>query len=104
MRRQAGSRRRITLNYSRELVRIVLLICLLGSVAAFAATREKPSLAITPAQSAAAELSIEQPVVLSAGIESTSLANLSESTTFRLLWIAAGFGLILVLRRQRRKA
>jgi hypothetical protein len=75
MRRQAGSRRRITLNYSRELVRIVLLICLLGSVAAFAATREKPSLAITPGQSAA-ELSIEQPVVLSAGIESTSLANL----------------------------
>jgi hypothetical protein len=120
MQGQAGSRKRITLNYPTKIIRFVLSLCLLGSVAAFAATRTPAPL--IESQQTAPALSASSRIVLALdGIaapqsstvdsekplaETQSLANLdpiSDSNTFRLLWVAAGFGLILALRRQRRR-
>lgn len=131
MRGQAGSRKRINFNYPRGIVRIILLLCLLGSVAAFATSREKgalrvyarttqpdqtiqtapisrPSMASRPnfGQSTTAGLpraSAPQPVAQAK--EPVAVANLEpfiESSGFRLLWVTAGFGLVILLRCQRR--
>jgi hypothetical protein len=131
MRGQAGSRKRITLNYPREIVRIILLLCLLGSVAAFATSREKGALRVyartTQADQAIKTVPISLPAMTSrpkngqsatvpatrspatASVPQTkepaAVANLEpfvESSGFRMLWVTAGFGLVILLRCQRR--
>ena len=124
MRRSVGSRKRISFDQSKEIIRPILLLCILGSVAAFAATRDRiivlarPRVQATqPAPNApdtqtrreilpAIKLSPEPPVSSqdTDWTEPRSLASaqsLSQENSFRLLWIAAALGLILVLRRQR---
>src|ERR1044071_1130223 len=140
MRGQAGSRKRITFNPPRETIRIILLLLLLGSVAAFATSREKTALRVyartaqtsqpaaqppqTPQtapisraagnvrpisrQSPVSPSSSQSPKREASPKEATStVANLEpffESNGFRLLWVTAGFGLVFLLRCQRRRA
>src|SRR4051812_6604468 len=129
MRGKAGSRKRITLNHPQETVRIILLLLLLGSVAAFAASREKTALKIYARSTAPVQslqtVPISRPAVISrpnSGQSATSPASRSsdtrlkqpvvvaevepftETTSFRLLWVTAGFGLVVLLRCQRRQA
>jgi len=127
MRGQAGSRKRITFNYPQEIIRIVLMLCLLGSVAGFAASHEQPAWknsspavrAIQPSDLSPARQgrvstpapaqpvrSVAKPPADLPQTEPHSLANLQplpENVSFRPLWIAAGIGLIFALRRQRRR-
>src|ERR1041385_4003092 len=132
MRDKAGSRKRITLKYPPEVIRIVLLICLLCSVAAFAASREKTTPASpttvanqsqpanVPQSRTTARPVSGQPSVPSANQHPTSgkqtnvasksqtpsLASVQpfpESTGFRLLWLTAGFGLVVLLRCRRKE-
>src|SRR5436190_18976545 len=135
MRGQAGSRKRISFNNPRETLRIVLLLCLLATVAAFAASRDKTALRVyarttQPVQAAqaapisrstttsrpnfgqsiAASPAPRQPATATKPKQpATVVANVqplpfTETTSFRLLWLTAGFGLVILLRCHRRRA
>jgi hypothetical protein len=107
MQGQASSRKRITFNYPAEIIRLVFLVCLLASIASFAANGESSlwsggatpqAQTLRPAESSAGRNSGSGPRALA------NLQPLSESASIRLLWLAAALALILVLRCQRRKA
>src|SRR5437899_8220837 len=119
MRGHGRSRKRITFNYSRQFIRIPLLICLLVSVAAFATSRDilivkareatpshpQPAAATVPIQAKPSpvpgQTTQKQPnrtaVAPNSKPKTEALANVqpfTESTSFRLLWVGAGFGFI----------
>src|SRR5690242_830534 len=110
MQGKAGSRKRITLNYPREIVRIILLLCLLVSAAAFAASRDKSPLrvyarsaqpvpisrSLRPSSGQSAVVSTSRSPIVQPR-QAVAVANVEpfiESTSFRVLWLIAGFGLV----------
>ena len=118
MRGPAGSRKRITLNVRGDFIRILVLVCVAATAGSFAVNRGKGSEARTPVRQAVRVS--QQPVkavpdrqvtiqpktsaTLSEPQAVASIQSLPESSGFRMLWLATLLGLVLALRRQRKRA